>query len=261
MVNSKPNSLKDTFGMSKILRLSAAVGVAAAMTIGAGTALAAKNTYTFAGLKWGSSPKAAISKLKRQGFKRFRTAKGKRVEFVMRDAHGVFVRRNRGKRILARGKWSGERVTVEMIFGRNNKLQRVIVRTRNWNGTTKHAKRMTGLANTLTSQLENQFGPTAKKSQPFGFVDTATWAIASDGSRMQLYVRGTNGFMFYPRDKTGLRVHFSNPRFGGIADPAPRVVNVGKPSYSPRPVAPATPAKRAPAKPNNQNLWDAGNDR
>ena len=99
--------------------------------------------------------------------------------------------------------------------------------------------------------MEDQFGPSAKKSQPFGFVDTATWAVAPDGSRMQLYVRGTNGFMFYPRDKTGLRVHFSNPRFGGPADPAPGFATVGSRR--------STPIRRRPAK--TKNRWDSTSDR
>ena len=48
---------------------------------------------------------------------------------------------------------------VELVFGRNDRLQRVIVKWPNWNGTIPHAKRLTTTATKITRQLESQARP------------------------------------------------------------------------------------------------------
>ena len=187
-----------------------AAGVMAAWT---GIAQAA-DSYTFAGLRWGSSPKEVTSTLKSRGFKVRRTVRGPQRELTENGAWGKWVKRDRGKRMIAIGKVGGLRTNVELVFGRNNALQRVIVRWRDWNGTIPHAKRLTKAATVVTKQLEGQYGRSNERRDPFGWIDTARWLPAQDGSRMELIVRGTNGMLFYPGDRTGVRLHFWNARYG-----------------------------------------------
>lgn len=190
------------------------------------------NTYRFAGLEWGSSPSQVRKHLSKQGFRIIRVVAGPRVEFAMANFHGRFEKNDRGRRMMAIGKIAGERVTVDLIFGQNEKLGRVIVKSRYWDGTIRGARRMIQLAKTLVEMYEDQYGP-ARKIADDGWPDTATWRPASDGSRMQLYVRGVNGFMFSPSYKTALRVHFHNPRH---ADLDPGLVTVKSPKLAPLPI-------------------------
>ncbi|HMB75353.1 MAG TPA: hypothetical protein VKN76_03070 [Kiloniellaceae bacterium] len=173
----------------------------------------AAETYTFAGLRWGSSPAQAKKVLKARGFKVSRVVKGPQRELAENGAWGKWVKRDRGKRMVARGKVGGLKTDVELVFGRNNSLQRVIVRWPDWNGTIPHAKRLTKTANAVTKQLEGQYGRSNERRDPFGWIDTARWLPAEDGSRMELIVRGTNGMLFYPGDRTGVRLHFWNARY------------------------------------------------
>ncbi len=195
-----------------------AAGMLAAQPVDAFT-----DSYTFAGLQWGSSAAETTKHLRSQGFRVSRVVNGARREFVEQDAWGAFVKKDRGKRLLAKGNVSGEKIGVELVFGWNDRLERVIVLTPNWDGTPRGSKRMAGLADRITRQLEEQFGRTIEKQTPFGFVDTARWMEARDGSKMKLYIRGTNGFMFFPNDTTSLRVHFWNDRFQGPRDRRPEV--------------------------------------
>ena len=54
---------------------------------------------------------------------------------------------------------------------------------------------------------EEEYGP-ARKRKEDGWIDTASWPRAADGSALPLYVRGVEGFMFSPSYKTALRVDF-----------------------------------------------------
>ena len=206
MLNQRVSARK-TFGFS-------ALGAIAAGALVAWTGIAqAAESYTFAGLRWGSSPAQAKRVLKARGFKVRRVVQGPQRELAENGAWGKWVKRDRGKRMVARGKVGGMNTDVELVFGRNNALQRVIVRWPDWNGTIPHAKRLTKMATVVTKQLEGQYGRSNERRDPFGWIDTARWLPAEDGSHMELIVRGTNGMLFYPGDRTGVRLHFWNARY------------------------------------------------
>jgi hypothetical protein len=188
---------------------------AVALCAFAGTASAASDSYTFAGLKWGSSPEAASQALKSKGFHLGPTVSGPQRELVEKGAWGEFVSVDRGKRMIATGTVAGQKADVQLIFGNNNQLDRVIVSLPDWNGTVPHAEQLTRAATTLTSQLEKQYGATTEKRDFFGWPDTARWQPASDGSHMEVLIRGTHGMMFYPGDKTGVRLNLWNDSIGG----------------------------------------------
>lgn len=197
----------------KTFRFSALGALAAGVLVAWTGVVQAAETYTFAGLRWGSSPKEVKKVLKSRGFAVRRVVKGPQRELAENGAWGKWVRRDRGKRMIARGKVGGLRTNVELVFGRNDALQRVIVRWPDWNGTIPHAKRLTKTANAVTKQLEGQYGRSNERRDPFGWIDTARWLPANDGSRMELIVRGTNGMLFYPGDRTGVRLHYWNTRY------------------------------------------------
>jgi len=222
----------------KSFRKSAVTSIAAAALCAlAGTALAANNSYTFAGLKWGSSPEAASQALKSKGFTLGPTVTGPQRELVESGAWGEFRNVDRGKRLLATGTVAGQKADVQLIFGTSNRLDRIIVSLPDWNGTVGHAEQLTRAASTLTSQLEKQYGATTEKRDFFGWPDTARWQPASDGSRMEMLIRGTHGMMFYPGDKTGVRLNLWNDSFGGGSQPAfgtrPQTVDVSTPTEKP----------------------------
>lgn len=219
-------------------RISALSSIAAAaLTAIAGTASAASDTYTFAGLKWGSSPEAASQTLKSQGFKLGPVVSGPQREFVENGAWGEFVNVDRGKRMVATGTVAGQRADVHLVFGSNDRLDRVIVSLPEWNGTVPHAEQLTKAAAALTSQLEKQYGATTEKRDFFGWPDTARWQPAQDGSRMEMLIRGTRGMMFYPGYKTGVRLNLWNDGISGGAKPSfgnqPQTVDVSTPTEKP----------------------------
>ena len=211
---------------------------AAALTAIAGSASAASDSYTFAGLEWGSSPEAASNVLKSKGFKIGPVVKGPQRELVENGAWGEFVTIDRGKRLLATGTVAGQKADVHLVFGSNDRLDRVIVSLPEWNGTVPHAEQLTKAAATLTSQLEKQYGATAEKRDFFGWPDTARWQPAQDGSRMEMLIRGTRGMMFYPGYRTGVRLDLWNDAInGGGSAPAfdnrPQTVDVSTPADKP----------------------------
>lgn len=197
----------------KSFRISALGALAVGALVAWAGVVQAAESYTFAGLRWGSSPAQAKQVLKARGFKVRRVVKGPQRELAENGAWGEWVKRDRGKRMVARGKVGGLNTDVELVFGRNDALQRVIVRWPDWNGTIPHAKRLTKTANAVTKQLEGQYGRSNERRDPFGWIDTARWLPAEDGSHMELIVRGTNGMLFYPGDRTGVRLHFWNARY------------------------------------------------
>jgi len=199
-----------------------ALAILAAMALGISPASAANDSYTFAGLKWGSSPQEVEKALAAQGFKISDPQFGPRKEFVSNNAWGRYDTRDRGKRLIAKGLVAGEKLDVELVFGTNDALQRIIVVGPKWNGTMEHSDSMRSLANSLAGQLQLQFGQPAEKREPFGFVDTATWQPARDGSQAEFYVRATKGGIFFPGNETTMRLNFWNPRY---ADQGTRVAD------------------------------------
>lgn len=194
------------------LGLSALV-MLAAMALGMAPAAAVNDSYTFGGLKWGSSPEEAKQALAAQGFTVSEPVFGPRKEFLTDNAWGQYATKDRGKRLVAKGLVAGEKLDVELVFGNNDALERIIVVGPKWNGTMEHSDRMRALADSLTDQLEVQFGKPAERREPFGFVDTATWLPARDGSKAEFYVRATEGGIFFPGNETTMRLNFWNPDY------------------------------------------------
>lgn len=191
--------------------------VGAVLAVGAmllpSLASAEARSYTFQGIEWGTGSAEAKQKLQASGFRLVRETNGPRPEFLMNNAWAEIKEINRGKRIVATGTMDGEPVEIELVFGTSDKLNHVIISSVFWNGTLAHAKRLAGLSSKMAEQLEAKHGAAVSKNTPFGFVDTATWRKADDGSSLTLYTRGTNGMMFYPRDKTQFRVVYSNEKY------------------------------------------------
>lgn len=221
----------------KTFRIPALASIAAALSIIAGAASAASDSYTFANLEWGASPEAAAQTLKSKGFKVGPIVTGPQRELVENGAWGEFVTIDRGKRMLATGTVAGQKADIELVFGNNDRLNRVIVSLPDWNGTVSHAEQLTRAAATLTSQLEKEYGASAEKRDFFGWPDTARWQPAQDGSRMEMLIRGTHGMMFYPGDKTGIRLNLWNDAINGGATPSfgtrPQTVEVSAPTDKP----------------------------
>ncbi|MDJ0949896.1 MAG: hypothetical protein QNJ94_13345 [Alphaproteobacteria bacterium] len=174
-------------------------------------------SYTFSGLRWGSSPEEAAKTLREKGFKISKPKTGPATEYARMDAWLDIREVDRGKRMRATGKYLGEKVFVDMVFGFNNQLERINVRTAMWDQTQKGGKRMTEVADKLSTHFEQEFGIPRDKATPYGFVDTAEWGSAGDGSGMELFIRGTEGFMFYPPHKTVLNISFWNDQYGSDA--------------------------------------------
>ena len=221
----------------KSFRIPALASVAAAaLSMIAGTASAASDSYTFAGLKWGSSPEAASQTLKSHGFKLGPVVSGPQRELVENGAWGEFVTVDRGKRMVATGTVAGQKADLHLVFGSNDRLDRVIVSLPEWNGTVPHAEQLTKAAAALTNQLEKEYGATTEKRDFFGWPDTARWQPAQDGSRMEMLIRGTRGMMFYPGYKTGVRLNLWNDGIGGSRPSfgnQPQTVDVSTPTEKP----------------------------
>ena len=195
----------------KLLGASALAGLAlAAMTAGAPAQAQSASSYKFLGLNWGMSQKDVRAALKKRRFRVIRYTRGPQKEFAIDKFHGKFRRVNRGKRLMAVGRLAGQPVFVDFIFGNNDKLAHVIVKSRWWNRTVRGARKLITHAKTLIEMYAERYGA-PKVIQDDGWPDTANWAPAADGSRMHIYVRGEKGFMFSPSYKTGLRVHIFNP--------------------------------------------------
>ncbi len=194
----------------------------------AGDALAqgAKGSYAFMGLGWGIAAAEARAKLEQAGFRVVRTSDGAQEEFVVNGLHAVITAINRGKRLVATGRLAGQPVTVELAFGDTDQLHHAGVTSRFWDGTIEGAKALVDMSTRVVMLLEEQYGP-ARKRKEDGWVDTASWARAKDGSLLAVYVRGVEGFMFSPSYKTALRVDFTAGKLPAAApvpvDPLPEV--------------------------------------
>ena len=168
-------------------------------------------SYKFLGLDWGMAQKDVRAALAKRRFRVIRYIRGAQREFAINKFHGVFQRVNRGKRLVAYGRVAGQPVLVDFVFGDNDKLAHVIIQSRWWNRTVRGARKIITMSKTLVEMYTERYGP-PKMMQDDGWPDTANWQPAADGSRLHLFVRGDKGFMFSPSYRTGLRVHFYNPK-------------------------------------------------
>jgi hypothetical protein len=200
-------------------RWSSAVALAVsacAFMIGAGQAMAQSQneSYNLAGLRWGMSLQDAKGALTAAGFQVTGQSAGKKAEFAVDRLHAVNASYDRGTRLSARGQIEGNAVSVELAFGKTNKLNHVFLQTRYWAGTPKDAQVMIKMAEQIVSSFESKYGP-ANKRRDDGWTDSAAWPAAKDGSQLAVHIRGVNGFMFSPSYKTSIRVDFANPRLTG----------------------------------------------
>ncbi len=186
------------------------------MMLGAGAGAQQRDTYAFAGLQWGMSAKDARAQLARSGFKVTGQSAGKQREFAVDRQHAVFATHDRGARVIALGAIEGYGMNVELAFGKNDKLNHIIVTSRYWDGTVKGGRSMIDMAEKIIAVYENRYGP-AKKRRDDGWIDSAAWPEAKDGSQLAIHVRAINGFMFSPSYRTALRIDFANPKFNNGA--------------------------------------------
>jgi hypothetical protein len=194
---------------------AAIAGAAFCVAAAAASAQQIKDSYSFMGLKWGMNAKEAQAQLATRGFRFNGNVAGPAAEFAVQALHGASVRVDRGRRLQFLGNYAGQAMTVHLVFGANDQLGHVIMLSRDWDKTVLGAKRMIRQAETVVQMLEEQYGP-AQKHKDDGWVDTAVWPQAKDGSRMALHVRGEKGFMFSPSFRTALRVDFEQPRLSTI---------------------------------------------
>jgi hypothetical protein len=189
---------------------------AGAFIFGAGAAMAQSQneTYTIAGLRWGMSVAEARTQLASAGFQVLGQSAGKKAEFSVDRLHAVNGSFDRGTRLSARGQLEGQSMTVELAFGKNNRLNHVYLQSRFWNGTPKDAQVIIKMAEQFISGFESKYGPSNKRRDD-GWTDSAAWPAAKDGSQLAVHVRGVSGFMFSPSYKTAIRVDFANPRLTG----------------------------------------------
>ena len=171
-------------------------------------------SYAFNGLAWGMKSADAKKALATAGFNVTGEAAGKRKEFAIDRLHAVYANLDRGKRVLATGRFEGQPVTIELAFGKNDSLNHVVIMSSYWNGTIPGARALIAQAEKTVAALEKQYGP-AKKRIDDRWPDTAYWGNSKDGSTITVHVRGINGFMFSPSYKTAMRIDFANAKFNG----------------------------------------------
>jgi hypothetical protein len=189
---------------------------AAAMTLGAPALAQQKSvdSYTFQGLSWGMNAAQAKSVLAKAGFRVTGQVAGKRREFAIDRLHAVYSVLDRGKRLIAVGRLEGYPVTVELAFGKNDRLNHVFIMSSFWNRTIPGARALISQAEKTVAALEKQYG-LAKKRIDDRWPDTAYWGNAKDGSTLTVHVRGINGFMFSPSYNTAMRIDYANAKFNG----------------------------------------------
>jgi hypothetical protein len=185
-----------------------ALAAFAALAFAAPAAAQARKSYTFLDLDWGTSLAAAQAKLAKAGFRPVKPpVEGHQEEFVVAGLHASIAAVDRGKRLIAAGKFAGQPVQVDLAFDKEDRLNHVIITSKYWDGTIPGAKTIVDLSMRLVMFYEERYGPAIKRKED-GWVDTALWPRAADGSLLAVYVRGTEGFMFSPSYKTALRVDF-----------------------------------------------------
>jgi hypothetical protein len=192
----------------KIVLAALAVAAAVAFAFAPPAAAQARKSYNFLDLAWGADMATARTKLEKAGFKVARNpVEGQHEEFVVVGLHASIASVDRGRRLIAAGKIAGQPVQVDLAFDKEERLNHVIVTSKYWDGTIPGAKAIVDLATRIVMLYEERYGPAIKRKED-GWVDTALWPRAADGSLLAVYVRGTEGFMFSPSYKTALRVDF-----------------------------------------------------
>jgi hypothetical protein len=221
--------------------LAAAIG-AVAMTVAMPAAAQQQPTasYTFNGLAWGMKSADARAALAKAGFRVTGQVMGKRREFAIDRLHAVHSTIDRGRRVLAVGRFQGYPVNVELAFGKNDQLNHVIIMSAYWNRTVAGARQIITQAEKTVAALEKQYGP-AKKRIDDRWPDTAYWGSSRDGSRLTVHVRGINGFMFSPSYQTAMRVDFAKPPVSNGAVAGVKV-DLNATGWSDGPLAPVGPA-------------------
>jgi hypothetical protein len=215
---------------------AAAWACLAAFALAGPAAAQARKSYNFLEMQWGTGLEAARARLQKAGFKVARApVEGYQEEFVVNGLHAAIATVDRGKRLVATGKLAGQPVQVDLAFDKDERLNQVIVTSKYWDGTFPGAKTMVDLATRLVMFYEERYGPAIKRKED-GWVDTALWPRAADGSLLALYVRGTEGFMFSPSYKTALRVDF----VGGKAAETSRIEMPPEPEKPPPKPKPLT---------------------
>ena len=167
----------------------------------------ARKSYTFLDLPWGADIDAVRAKLAKAGFQVVKQTEGQQEEFVIKGLHAVVTAVDRGRRVVAQGRLAGQPVQLDLAFDKEGRLNHVIVTSKYWDGTIPGAKAIVDLATRTVMMFEERYGPAVKRKED-GWVDTALWPRAADGSAIAVYVRGTEGFMFSPSYKTALRIDF-----------------------------------------------------
>lgn len=204
-------SLRMTGGL-----LSALVLLAAALAVAASASAQARKSYTFLDLEWGAEIDAARAKLARAGFQSVKQTEGQQEEFVVNGLHAAIAAVDRGRRLVAQGRLAGQPVQLDLAFDKDGGLNHVIVTSKYWDGTIPGARALVDLATRAVMMFEERYGPAVKRKDD-GWVDTALWPRAGDGSVLAVYVRGTEGFMFSPSYKTALRIDFVGGRAAATA--------------------------------------------
>ncbi len=221
--------------------VAAALG-AAAMVVGT-SAMAQQQqvaSYTFQGLKWGMKSAEAQKALAAAGYKITGHAMGKRREFAIDRLHAVNAVIDRGRRVIAVGRYEGYPVTVEMAFGKSDQLNHVFIMSSYWNRTIPGARLIIAQAEKTVAALEKQYGP-AKKRIDDRWPDTAYWGASKDGSTLSVHVRGINGFMFSPSYQTAMRIDFANSRYNNGAVAGVKM-DLNSTGWSDGPASPVGPA-------------------
>jgi hypothetical protein len=221
--------------------MAAALGAAAmAVAMPAAAQQQPVASYTFNGLAWGMKSADARAALAKAGFRVTGQVMGKRREFAIDRLHAVHSAIDRGRRVLAVGRYQGYPVNVELAFGKNDQLNHVFIMSAYWNRTIPGARVIITQAEKTVAALEKQYGP-AKKRIDDRWPDTAFWGNAKDGSRLTVHVRGINGFMFSPSYQTAMRIDFAKPQLGNGAVAGVRV-DLNATGWSDGPLAPVGPA-------------------
>lgn len=206
-------------GKLTLRRVRAAVvgGLGMAAMLAGAPAMAQQSpvlSYTFHGLAWGMKAADAKTALAKAGYNVTGQAAGKRREFAIDRLHAVYANLDRGKRLMAVGRFEGNPVTIELAFGAKDSLNHVIIMSNYWNGSILGARALIAQAEKTVAALEQKYGP-ARKRIDDRWPDTAYWGNSKDGSTLTVHVRGINGFMFSPSYKTAMRIDFANAKFNG----------------------------------------------
>jgi hypothetical protein len=170
------------------------------------------DSYQFHGLQWGMKMSEARKMLAHAGYHVVGVAAGKRREFAIDRLHAVYENIDRGRRLIASGRFEGYPVTVHLAFGKHDSLNQIFIMSPYWNRTVAGAQVLIKEAEKTVSALEQQYG-TARKRIDDRWPDTAYWGNARDGSTLTVHVRGINGFMFSPSYRTAMRIDYANARY------------------------------------------------